>query len=209
VRWSVPQTLALHAHRWSHPRGILLIGPPGCGKTLLAKASPARRSLLLDLGSDFVEMFVGVGASPCATFKQARENSPCIIFLDEIDAVGRRRGGGLTAGTTSAGRRSTRSLVEMDGFTAPTGVIVVAATNRPDVLTPALLRRSLQAAGGDRPARPGGRGDPQSAPEGEGFQDVVVDTLARSTPGYSGADTPRSATRRPSWPCSTRRTRSR
>src|SRR5688572_28689571 len=125
------------------PRGVLLVGPPGCGKTLLAKAiaGEAEVPFFSISGSDFVEMFVGVGASRVRDlFKQARENSPCIIFLDEIDAVGRRRGSGLGGGHDEREQTLNAILVEMDGFGTDEGIIVIAATNRPDVLDPALLR---------------------------------------------------------------------
>ena len=176
------------------PRGVLLVGPPGCGKTLLAKAiaGEAEVPFFSISGSDFVEMFVGVGASRVRDlFKQARENSPCIIFLDEIDAVGRRRGSGLGGGHDEREQTLNAILVEMDGFGTDEGIIVVAATNRPDVLDPALLRP--------------GRFDREvviDLPDAEGRKqilkvhlqkvkhgkDVNLDTLARSTPGYSGAD---------------------
>ncbi|MDF1838840.1 MAG: AAA family ATPase, partial [Planctomycetota bacterium] len=125
------------------PRGVMLVGPPGCGKTLLAKAiaGEAEVPFFSISGSDFVEMFVGVGASRVRDlFKQARENSPCIIFLDEIDAVGRRRGSGMGGGHDEREQTLNAILVEMDGFGTDDGVIVVASTNRPDVLDPALLR---------------------------------------------------------------------
>ena len=127
------------------PRGVLLSGPPGCGKTLLAKAiaGEANVPFFTISGSDFVEMFVGVGASRVRDlFKQAKEKSPCIIFLDEIDAVGRRRGGGYSGGGGHDEREQTLNaiLVEMDGFEANDQVIVIASTNRADVLDPALTR---------------------------------------------------------------------
>src|SRR6185295_3561910 len=125
------------------PHGVLLIGPPGTGKTLLAKAIAGEAGVpfLSISGSDFVEMFVGVGASRVRDlFRQAKENSPCIIFLDEIDAVGRRRGTGLGGGHDEREQTLNQILVEMDGFDTDEGVIVIAATNRPDVLDPALLR---------------------------------------------------------------------
>jgi cell division protease FtsH len=173
---------------------VLLVGAPGCGKTLLAKAiaGEAEVPFFSISGSDFVEMFVGVGASRVRDlFKQARENSPCIIFLDEIDAVGRRRGSGLGGGHDEREQTLNAILVEMDGFGTDEGIIVVAATNRPDVLDPALLRP--------------GRFDREvviDLPDVKGREeilrvhlkkvkvdpDVVVGTLARSTPGYSGAD---------------------
>ena len=176
------------------PRGVLLVGPPGCGKTLLAKAiaGEAEVPFFSISGSDFVEMFVGVGASRVRDlFKQARENSPCIIFLDEIDAVGRRRGSGMGGGHDEREQTLNAILVEMDGFGTDEGIIVIAATNRPDVLDPALLRP--------------GRFDREvviDLPDVEGREeilavhmkkvrsgaDVDVKTLAKSTPGYSGAD---------------------
>jgi cell division protease FtsH len=176
------------------PRGVLLVGPPGCGKTLLAKAiaGEAEVPFYSISGSDFVEMFVGVGASRVRDlFKQARENSPCIIFLDEIDAVGRRRGSGMGGGHDEREQTLNAILVEMDGFGTDEGIIVVAATNRPDVLDPALLRpgrfdrevaidyadidgRAAIIAVHLKKVRVGG--------------DVDVKVLAKSTPGYSGAD---------------------
>jgi cell division protease FtsH len=176
------------------PRGVLLVGPPGCGKTLLAKAiaGEAEVPFFSISGSDFVEMFVGVGASRVRDlFKQARENSPCIIFLDEIDAVGRRRGSGMGGGHDEREQTLNAILVEMDGFGTDEGIIVVAATNRPDVLDPALLRpgRFDREVTIDLPDLEGRRAilsvhlkRVKSAPE------VDVSTLARSTPGYSGAD---------------------
>ena len=176
------------------PRGVLLVGSPGCGKTLLAKAiaGEAEVPFFSISGSDFVEMFVGVGASRVRDlFKQARENSPCIIFLDEIDAVGRRRGSGMGGGHDEREQTLNAILVEMDGFGTDEGIIVVAATNRPDVLDPALLRP--------------GRFDREVAidlPDLEGRREILkvhlkkvkvsegadANALARSTPGYSGAD---------------------
>jgi cell division protease FtsH len=176
------------------PRGVLLVGPPGCGKTLLAKAiaGEAEVPFFSISGSDFVEMFVGVGASRVRDlFKQARENSPCIIFLDEIDAVGRRRGSGMGGGHDEREQTLNAILVEMDGFGTDEGIIVIAATNRPDVLDPALLRP--------------GRFDREvtiDLPDVEGREEILrvhlkkvkcgpdadVKVLARSTPGYSGAD---------------------
>jgi cell division protease FtsH len=176
------------------PRGVLLVGPPGCGKTLLAKAiaGEAEVPFFSISGSDFVEMFVGVGASRVRDlFKQARENSPCIIFLDEIDAVGRRRGSGLGGGHDEREQTLNAILVEMDGFGTDEGIIVVAATNRPDVLDPALLRpgRFDREVTIDLPDVEGRKAilavhlkRVKSAP------DADVQTLARSTPGYSGAD---------------------
>ena len=176
------------------PRGVLLVGPPGCGKTLLAKAiaGEAEVPFFSISGSDFVEMFVGVGASRVRDlFKQARENSPCIIFLDEIDAVGRRRGSGMGGGHDEREQTLNAILVEMDGFGTDEGIIVVAATNRPDVLDPALLRpgRFDREVTIDLPDLEGRKAilgvhlkRVKAAP------DADVMTLARSTPGYSGAD---------------------
>ena len=125
------------------PRGVLLVGPPGTGKTLLAKAVAGESgvSFFHTSGSDFVEMFVGMGAARVRDlFEQARKNSPCILFIDELDAVGRTRGGGLGGGNDEREQTLNQILVEMDGFSTTTGVIVMAATNRPDILDPALLR---------------------------------------------------------------------
>ena len=125
------------------PRGVLLVGPPGTGKTLIARAvaGEANVPFFTISGSDFVEMFVGVGASRVRDmFEQAKKNAPCIIFIDEIDAVGRHRGAGLGGGNDEREQTLNQLLVEMDGFEANEGVIMIAATNRPDVLDPALLR---------------------------------------------------------------------
>ena len=125
------------------PRGALLVGPPGTGKTLLARAiaGEANVPFFTISGSDFVEMFVGVGASRVRDmFEQAKKNAPCIIFIDEIDAVGRHRGAGLGGGNDEREQTLNQLLVEMDGFEANEGIILIAATNRPDVLDPALLR---------------------------------------------------------------------
>merc|ERR1711871_1685418 len=125
------------------PRGVLMVGPPGTGKTLLARAvaGEAKVPFFSISGSDFVEMFVGVGASRVRDmFEQAKKQSPCIIFIDEIDAVGRHRGAGMGGGHYEREQTLNRLLVEMDGFEGNEGVIVIAATNRPDVLDPALLR---------------------------------------------------------------------
>jgi hypothetical protein len=150
------------------PTGILLVGPPGTGKTLLAKAiaGEAKVPFFTISGSDFVEMFVGVGASRVRDmFEQAKKSAPCIIFIDEIDAVGRQRGAGLGGGHDEREQTLNQMLVEMDGFEGNEGVIVIAATNRPDVLDPALA-----ASGPFRPSGCGGparcarsRADPQSA----------------------------------------------
>ena len=125
------------------PTGVLMVGPPGTGKTLLAKAiaGEAKVPFFTISGSDFVEMFVGVGASRVRDmFEQAKKSSPCIIFIDEIDAVGRQRGAGLGGGHDEREQTLNQMLVEMDGFEGNEGIIVIAATNRPDVLDPALLR---------------------------------------------------------------------
>lgn len=127
------------------PKGVLLVGPPGTGKTLLARAVAGEAGVpfFSISGSDFVEMFVGVGASRVRDlFEQAKKNSPCIIFIDEIDAVGRQRGAGLGGGHDEREQTLNQLLVEMDGFGANEGVILIAATNRPDVLDPALMRRA-------------------------------------------------------------------
>ena len=176
------------------PRGVLLVGPPGTGKTLLAKsiAGEAKVPFFTISGSDFVEMFVGVGASRVRDmFEQAKKNSPCIIFIDEIDAVGRHRGAGLGGGNDEREQTLNQMLVEMDGFETNLGVIVIAATNRPDILDPALLRPGRF----DRQVYvtlPDVRGREQilnvhirKVPVG---QDVRADILARGTPGFSGAD---------------------
>lgn len=176
------------------PKGILMVGPPGTGKTLLAKAiaGEAKVPFFTISGSDFVEMFVGVGASRVRDmFEQAKKNAPCLIFIDEIDAVGRQRGAGLGGGHDEREQTLNQMLVEMDGFEGNEGVIVIAATNRPDVLDPALTRP--------------GRFDRQvvvGLPDVKGREqilkvhmrkvpvgpDVDAMTLARGTPGYSGAD---------------------
>lgn len=176
------------------PKGVLLIGPPGTGKTLLAKAIAGEAGVpfFSISGSDFVEMFVGVGAARVRDlFSQAKKNAPCIIFIDEIDAVGRHRGAGLGGGHDEREQTLNQLLVEMDGFEGNEGIIVVAATNRPDILDPALLRP--------------GRFDRQvvvPAPDVKGREsilqvhtrriplapDVDLSVLARSTPGFTGAD---------------------
>ncbi|HEV7122394.1 MAG TPA: ATP-dependent zinc metalloprotease FtsH, partial [Rhodanobacter sp.] len=176
------------------PRGVLMVGPPGTGKTLLAKAiaGEAKVPFFSISGSDFVEMFVGVGASRVRDmFEQAKKHAPCIIFIDEIDAVGRHRGAGLGGGHDEREQTLNALLVEMDGFEGSEGVIVIAATNRPDVLDPALLRP--------------GRFDRQvvvGLPDVRGREqilkvhmrkvpiasDVNAMTIARGTPGFSGAD---------------------
>jgi cell division protease FtsH len=176
------------------PRGVLLVGPPGTGKTLIARAvaGEANVPFFTISGSDFVEMFVGVGASRVRDmFEQAKKNAPCIIFIDEIDAVGRHRGAGLGGGNDEREQTLNQLLVEMDGFEANEGVILIAATNRPDVLDPALMRP--------------GRFDRQvvvSNPDIVGREqilkvhvrkvplapDINLKTIARGTPGFSGAD---------------------
>ncbi len=176
------------------PKGVILVGPPGTGKTLLAKAIAGEAGVpfFSISGSDFVEMFVGVGASRVRDlFDQAKKNAPCIIFIDEIDAVGRHRGAGLGGGHDEREQTLNQLLVELDGFDANEGIIVIAATNRPDVLDPALLRP--------------GRFDRQvivSTPDVRGrleiikvhakkvplADDVNLEVLARGTPGFSGAD---------------------
>ena len=181
------------------PKGALLVGPPGTGKTLLARAiaGEANVPFFSISGSDFVEMFVGVGASRVRDmFEQGKKNAPCIIFIDEIDAVGRHRGAGLGGGNDEREQTLNQLLVEMDGFDATEGVILIAATNRPDVLDPALLRP--------------GRFDRQVVvpnPDLNGRNkilvvhtkkialapDVDVKVIARGTPGFSGADLSKSS----------------
>ncbi len=176
------------------PKGVILIGPPGCGKTLLAKAVAGEAGVpfFTISGSDFVEMFVGVGASRVRDmFEQGRKSAPCIIFLDEIDAVGRHRGAGLGGGHDEREQTLNQLLVEMDGFDTQEGVIMIAATNRPDVLDPALTRP--------------GRFDRQiviDLPDLEGRREILkvhaekvvlekeveLERIARGTPGFSGAD---------------------
>jgi len=176
------------------PRGVLMVGPPGTGKTLLAKAiaGEAKVPFFSISGSDFVEMFVGVGAARVRDmFEQAKKSAPCIIFVDEIDAVGRHRGAGLGGGNDEREQTLNQMLVEMDGFETNLGVIVMAATNRPDILDPALLRPGRF----DRQVYvtlPDIRGREQilnvhmrKVPIG---QDVRADIIARGTPGFSGAD---------------------
>jgi len=176
------------------PKGALLIGPPGTGKTLLARAiaGEANVPFFTISGSDFVEMFVGVGASRVRDmFEQAKKNAPCIIFIDEIDAVGRHRGAGLGGGNDEREQTLNQLLVEMDGFEANEGVILVAATNRPDVLDPALLRpgrfdRQIvvpnpDITGREKILKVHMRNVPLAP-------DVNAKTLARGTPGFSGAD---------------------
>ena len=176
------------------PKGVLLVGPPGTGKTLLARAvaGEANVPFFSISGSDFVEMFVGVGASRVRDlFEQGKKNAPCIIFIDEIDAVGRHRGAGLGGGHDEREQTLNQLLVEMDGFESNDGVILVAATNRPDVLDPALLRpgRFDRRVVVDRPDIKGReevlRVHSKKVPMAE---DVNLNVLARGTPGFSGAD---------------------
>ncbi len=176
------------------PRGLLLVGPPGTGKTLIARAvaGEANVPFFTISGSDFVEMFVGVGASRVRDmFEQAKKNAPCIIFIDEIDAVGRHRGAGLGGGNDEREQTLNQLLVEMDGFEANEGIIIIAATNRPDVLDPALLRPGRfdrqvvvpnpDIVGRERILKVHVRKVPLAP-------DVDLKTIARGTPGFSGAD---------------------
>jgi cell division protease FtsH len=156
------------APRRQDPKGVLLVGPPGTGKTLLARAIAGEAGVpfFTISGSDFVEMFVGVGASRVRDmFEQAKKNAPCIIFIDEIDAVGRHRGAGLGGGNDEREQTLNQLLVEMDGFEGNEGVIIIAATNRPDVLDPALLRpgRFDRQVVVPLPGHQGPREDPQGA----------------------------------------------
>ncbi len=176
------------------PKGVLLYGPPGTGKTLLARAVAGEAGVpfFSISGSDFVEMFVGVGASRVRDlFEQAKQNSPCIIFMDEIDAVGRHRGAGMGGGHDEREQTLNQLLVEMDGFETKDNIILIAATNRPDILDPALLRpgRFDRQVAVDRPDRKGRkqilevhtRGKPLAA-------ELELDVLAGQTPGFTGAD---------------------
>ncbi len=176
------------------PKGVLLVGPPGTGKTLLAKAVAGEAAVpfFSISGSEFVEMFVGVGASRVRDlFEQAKKNAPCIVFIDEIDAVGRQRGAGLGGGNDEREQTLNQLLTEMDGFEENTGIIIIAATNRPDVLDSALMRpgRFDRQVTVDRPDYSGrlqilnvhARGKTMS-------KDVDLDQIARRTPGFTGAD---------------------
>ncbi len=176
------------------PKGVLMMGPPGTGKTLLARAiaGEANVPFFSISGSDFVEMFVGVGASRVRDlFEQGKKNAPCIIFIDEIDAVGRHRGAGLGGGHDEREQTLNQLLVEMDGFESNDGVILIASTNRPDVLDPALLRpgRFDRRVVVSRPDVRGREGilavHTRKIPLGE---DVDINVIARSTPGFTGAD---------------------
>src|ERR1700743_86633 len=176
------------------PRGVLLVGPPGTGKTLIARAvaGEANVPFFTISGSDFVEMFVGVGASRVRDmFEQAKKNAPCIIFIDEIDAVGRHRGAGLGGGNDEREQTLNQLLVEMDGFEANEGIILIAATNRPDVLDPALLRpgrfdRQIVISNPDFIGREKIlRVHVRKVPLGP---DVDLKVISRGTPGFSGAD---------------------
>lgn len=176
------------------PKGVLLFGPPGTGKTLLAKAvaGEAGVAFFSISGSDFVEMFVGVGASRVRDlFATAKKNSPCIIFIDEIDAVGRQRGAGFSGGHDEREQTLNQLLVEMDGFAANEGIIIIAATNRPDILDHALLRpgRFDRQIVVDKPDVTGRIAILQVHSKGKPIgKDVDLDVLARRTPGFTGAD---------------------
>jgi cell division protease FtsH len=176
------------------PKGVLLFGPPGTGKTLLARAVAGEAGVPFYSisGSDFVEMFVGVGASRVRDlFEQAKQNAPAIIFVDEIDAVGRHRGAGLGGGHDEREQTLNQMLVEMDGFDVKGGVIMIAATNRPDILDPALLRpgRFDRQIPVDHPDLEGRKAILRVHAKGKPFSpDVDLDTVARRTPGFTGAD---------------------
>ena len=176
------------------PKGVLLIGPPGTGKTLLAKAIAGEAGVpfFSISGSEFVEMFVGVGASRVRDlFKKAKENAPCIIFIDEIDAVGRQRGAGIGGGNDEREQTLNQLLTEMDGFEGNTGIIIIAATNRPDVLDSALLRpgRFDRQVTVDLPTYRGRLGILQVHARNKKLNEgVSLEAIARKTPGFSGAD---------------------
>ena len=176
------------------PKGVLLVGPPGTGKTLLAKAVAGEAGVpfFSISGSEFVEMFVGVGASRVRDlFEQAKKNAPCIVFIDEIDAVGRQRGAGLGGGNDEREQTLNQLLTEMDGFEGNTGIIIVAATNRPDVLDSALMRpgRFDRQVVVDRPDYAGRLQILEVHARGKTLaKDVDLDKVARRTPGYTGAD---------------------
>jgi cell division protease FtsH len=176
------------------PKGVLLYGPPGTGKTLLARAVAGEAGVpfFSISGSDFVEMFVGVGASRVRDlFEQAKQASPCIVFMDEIDAVGRHRGAGLGGGHDEREQTLNQLLVEMDGFELKDNIILIAATNRPDILDPALLRpgRFDRQIVVDRPDRNGRKKILEVHAKGKPLgQEIELDTLAAGTPGFTGAD---------------------
>lgn len=176
------------------PSGVLMVGPPGCGKTLMARAvaGEAEVPFFSISGSEFVEMFVGVGASRVRDlFEQAKSNSPCIVFVDEIDAVGRHRGAGLGGSHDEREQTLNQILVEMDGFDTDTNVIVMAATNRPDILDPALLRpgRFDRRVVLDLPDRNGRKAILEIHARGKPLaEEVDLDVIAKQTPGFSGAD---------------------
>ena len=176
------------------PKGVLLFGPPGTGKTLLAKAVAGEAGVpfFSISGSDFVEMFVGVGASRVRDlFEQAKKNAPCIVFIDEIDAVGRQRGAGVGGGHDEREQTLNQLLVEMDGFAANEGIIIIAATNRPDILDPALLQpgRFDRQIVVDKPDVKGRAAILKVHTKGKPIaEDANIDVLARRTPGFTGAD---------------------
>lgn len=176
------------------PKGVLLVGPPGTGKTLLARAVAGEAGVpfFSISGSDFVEMFVGVGASRVRDlFENAKKNAPCIIFIDEIDAVGRHRGAGLGGGHDEREQTLNQLLVEMDGFSANEGIIIIAATNRPDILDPALLRpgRMDRQIVVNRPDVKGREEILRVHARNKPFaKDIRMETIAKRTPGFTGAD---------------------
>ncbi len=176
------------------PKGVLLYGPPGTGKTLLARAVAGEAGVpfFSISGSDFVEMFVGVGASRVRDlFEQAKQNAPCIIFMDEIDAVGRHRGAGMGGGHDEREQTLNQLLVEMDGFEMKDNIILIAATNRPDILDPALLRpgRFDRQVVVDRPDRKGRKHILEVHTRGKPLaKEIDLDALAGQTPGFTGAD---------------------